>query len=129
MKQTLISIGIAVLLIGGSIFLTGNGAGSETGGVRDNVTMVDGKQIVEVSAGNGYSPRLTLAKAETPTILRMETAGAFSCASALTIPKLGVRQNLPPSGTTDIAIPPQKPGSTLQGLCAMGMYNFSIKFE
>lgn len=125
MRQTILSIAIATLLIGGSIYLTGG----ETGESKDNVSMSGDTQIILVSAGNGYSPRLTLAKADTPTLLRMETTGAFSCASALTIPKLGYRGNLPPSGTTDIAVPPQKAGSVLQGLCAMGMYNFSIKFE
>ena len=129
MRQTAISIIIAVALIGGSLYLTGNSTGGEAGDRMENVRMEDGTQIILVSAGNGYSPRLTLAKADTPTILRMETAGAFSCASALTIPKLGVRKNLPLTGTTDIDIPPQKAGSTLQGLCAMGMYNFSIRFE
>ncbi|MEK7170171.1 MAG: hypothetical protein AAB767_02700 [Patescibacteria group bacterium] len=129
MRQTAISIIIAVALIGGSLYLTGNSTGGEAGDRMENVRMEDGTQIILVSAGNGYSPRLTLAKADTPTILHMETAGAFSCASALTIPKLGVRKNLPLTGTTDIDIPPQKAGSTLQGLCAMGMYNFSIRFE
>jgi len=129
MKQTIISIALAAALIGGSLYLTGSSAGGATGGSRENVRMEGGTQIILVSAGNGYSPRLTLAKADTPTILRMETAGAFSCASALTIPKLDVRKNLPLTGTTDIEIPPQKTGSTLQGLCAMGMYNFAIKFE
>src|SRR3989344_1848895 len=117
MKQTSISIGIAVLLIGSSLFLTGSAGGDAnggTGGSKDNVTMNGSTQIIAVSAGNGYSPRLTLAKADVPTILRMKTAGAFSCASALTIPKLGVRKNLPLSGTTDIEIPPQKAGSILQ---------------
>ncbi|MSU56000.1 MAG: hypothetical protein EXS51_01685 [Candidatus Taylorbacteria bacterium] len=128
MKSTAFSIIIAGLLIGGAILLTGNKTG-DTEGSRSNVTVADGKQIVEVTAGNGYSPNLTVAKADMPTVLRMETVNSFSCASALVIPKLGVRKNLPSSGTTDIDIPPQKAGSTLQGLCAMGMYNFSIKFE
>lgn len=93
MKQTSISIGIAVLLIGSSLFLTGSAGGDAnggTGGSKDNVTMNGSTQIIAVSAG---------------------------------------RKNLPPSGTTDIEIPPQKAGAVVQGLCAMGMYNFSIKFE
>lgn len=125
MKQTVISIIIAAALIGGALLITGRG--SEGGG--NNVSEQNGTQIIEVSAGNGYSPRFTVAKADLPTVLRMETRGAFSCASALTIPKLGYRANLPLSGTTDIDIPPQKSGSVLQGLCAMGMYNFSITFK
>ena len=71
MRQTIISIAIALALIGGSIYLTGNDTNGGAGGSKDNVSIEGGTQIILVSAGNGYSPRLTLAKADTPTILRM----------------------------------------------------------
>jgi hypothetical protein len=35
---------------------------------------------------------------------------------------------LPMSGLTEIEIPPQAPGTTLTGTCAMGMYRLNIKF-
>ena len=94
-----------------------------------NVSNVGESQVIEISAKGGYSPRETTAKAETPTTLKIKTSGTFDCSSALTIPKLGYRANLPPSGETVVEVPPQKAGSTLAGLCLMGMYSFTIRFE
>lgn len=94
-----------------------------------NVAMVDGKQVIQVRAKGGYAPRTTLATANVPTTLQMQTNGTFDCSSALAIPSLGIRTSLPASGTTPIDIPPQKPGTTLQGICAMGMYRFSVTFR
>jgi plastocyanin domain-containing protein len=91
--------------------------------------MVDGKQIIEIDAKGGYNPRVTLVQADVPTILRMKTQGSFDCSSAVTIPSIGYRANLPPSGTTDIEVSAQKAGTTLQGLCSMGMYNFQVRFN
>ncbi|MBI2414409.1 hypothetical protein HYV31_00995 [candidate division WWE3 bacterium] len=88
----------------------------------------DGKQIVKLTAKVGYSPTKSIAKANTPSILRVTTMGTFDCSTSLTIPSLRVLRNLPPTGTTDIEIPPQEAGSILRGTCSMGMYNFSIKF-
>ena len=91
--------------------------------------MVDGKQIIMISAKGGYSPKVTTAKADMPTVIKMDTQGTFDCSSALTIPSIGYRNNLPPSGETAIDVSPQKAGTTVRGLCAMGMYNFSINFN
>ena len=46
MKSTVISILVAVVLIGGSFFLTRKGGDAPSVANADNVTMVDGKQIV-----------------------------------------------------------------------------------
>ncbi|MBP6860161.1 MAG: hypothetical protein KBC38_01195 [Candidatus Pacebacteria bacterium] len=127
MKATIAAVIFGGLLIGGALLLSGSSATDAVEGV--NVSVVDGKQIIEIGAKGGYSPRETIAKADIPTVLRVATKGTFDCSSALTIPAIGYQNSLPPSGTTDIEIPPQKPGTTLQGLCAMGMYNFSIKFN
>ena len=95
----------------------------------NNVTMVNGQQIIEIKAKGGYSPRTSLAQADVPNIIKVKTMGTFDCSSALTIPAIGYQKYLPASGETLIEIPPQKTGSTLQGLCAMGMYNFVINFR
>lgn len=135
MKATVISIIIAGIMIGGAVIYANRGGQyvsvdtQETQENINNVSLVDGKQIVEISARGGYSPRITMAQANVPTIIRMSTKGSFDCSSAVSIPSLGYRANLPPTGTTDIEVPAQKSGSTLQGLCAMGMYNFQIKFN
>ncbi len=119
---------MAIVLIGGIVVLLRGGSATEAG-KQDNVSIVDGKQIIEINAKGGYLPRNSIAKANTPTAIKIITQGTFDCSSAVVIPSLGYRRNLPPSGETFIQIPPQKEGVTLQGLCAMGMYNFSVKFN
>lgn len=91
--------------------------------------VLDGKQVIEIKAKGGYSPRSTMAKANMPTVLKVKTMGTFDCSSALTIPSIGYQKYLPASGETLIEIPPQEAGSTLQGVCAMGMYNFAVNFR
>lgn len=94
-----------------------------------NVSIVDGKQIIAITAKDGYVPRISAAQAGMPTTLRIETQHTFDCSSAINIPALHYRANLPPSGITEIELPSQKTGASLQGLCAMGMKNFRINFN
>jgi plastocyanin domain-containing protein len=61
--------------------------------------------------------------------IKMETEGTFDCSSAISIPSLGYRANLPASGETSIDVPAQQAGTNMRGLCAMGMYNFQIQFN
>ncbi|OGF69095.1 hypothetical protein A3H65_00680 [Candidatus Giovannonibacteria bacterium RIFCSPLOWO2_02_FULL_45_14] len=129
MKATVISIIAAGLLILGAVFYASYKNGSEINLPEDNVSIVDGKQIIEIGAKGGYSPKVSVAKAGIPTILRVQTRGTFDCSSALTIPSIGYRAILTPSGITEIELPAQKSGSTLQGLCSMGMYNFQVRFD
>lgn len=129
MKATSISIILTGLFIGGAILLVSSGKTSENNTNADNVSVVDGKQIIEIGAKGGYAPRVSIAKANIPTILRVQTRGTFDCSSALTIPSIGYRANLPPSGVSEIEVPAQKSGVTLQGICAMGMYNFKVQFN
>ena len=91
--------------------------------------IVDGTQFIDITAKGGYSPRLILAKAGVPTLLRMTTNGTFDCSASVVIPKLSYQKFLGPSGTEDIKIAAEQATGTLQGLCAMGMYNFQIKFQ
>ena len=131
-KITAISIFAAAILIGGIIIFIGwdsNLSDIASSQTINNVSMIDGKQIISISAKGGYLPRVTTARADIPTIIKVDTRGTFDCSSALVIPSLGYRKNLPPSGETLIDVPPQKTGTSLQGLCAMGMYNFSINFN
>ena len=112
------------------MFISGNkDSGNDGNQILNNVSMVDGKQIITINAKGGYSPKITTAQAGIPTVIVMTTKGTFDCASALTIASVGYRGNLPPSGVTRIDIPPQEAGAKLQGLCAMGMYNFAINFN
>ena len=123
----LFSIILTAILIGGALSFSGNSGEEKLSG--NNVTLVDGMQIITITAKGGYYPRVTKAKAGIPTVLKMDTRGTFDCSSALTIPTLGYRKNLPPSGETTIDLSAQGAGSRLQGLCSMGMYHFSVEFN
>ena len=129
MKLTVASVILALIFIGGAIIFARNGAKTDTAVSKNNVSVADGKQIIEIDAKGGYSPSITIAKANIPTIIKVKTQGTFDCSSALVIQSIGYRANLPPSGETLIEVPPQEAGSTLRGMCAMGMYNFSVKFN
>jgi plastocyanin domain-containing protein len=133
MKTKIIAISILVtaILIAGTIMLVSrdkdsNGTISQT---ANNVSVADGKQIITIDAKGGYSPRVTTAKAGVPTIIKVNTHGTFDCSSSLIIPSLGYRKNLPPSGDTLIDVHTQQAGTSIRGLCAMGMYNFTINFN
>lgn len=130
MKGTLIATLLAGALIVGAVWLSADSKTAEVGTqAGTNITFVDGTQVIDITAKGGYSPRVTEAQANVPTILRVNTKGTFDCSSALVIPSLGFRKNLPPSDITDIKLPPQEGGTSLQGLCAMGMYSFTVNFN
>ena len=127
MKTTIISIFIAIVLIIGAFVLSkGNNSGDVA--AANNVTIVDGKQIIEIKAKGGYEPKKSVAKAGIPTILRFETSGTFDCSSSIRISSLGINKNLPQSGSTDIDIGIAK-ATNIQGTCGMGMYPFQIDFQ
>jgi len=127
MKFTIISIVLAAALIVGALIFSRSDQESDNVPVN-NVQVVDGRQIITLTAKGGYLPRRSEAEAGLPTILRLNTKGTFDCSSVVAIPKLSIRENLPPSGVTDIDLGPQKVG-TLQGTCGMGMYPFEIVFS
>ena len=127
MKGILVSILIAGALIVGAMFI-GDGNKQVSVVPGSNITIVDGKQIIEISAKGGYSPSVTTAKADIPTVIKVKTNGTFDCSAALSIPSIGYSGSLTPTGETLIEVPAQTAGSKLAGLCSMGMYNFSINF-
>lgn len=130
-KPIIISIIISSLLVGGTLWLVSgkSGDGANIGSETFVAPIIGGKQIIDISAKGGYSPRLIVAKAGLPTTLRVKTNGTFDCSASLAIPKLSYQKFLQPSGTEEIAITPEQARGTMRGLCAMGMYNFQIKFQ
>ncbi len=138
-KKNIIFAGIVIALIGGVIVVSNNTSkptvvyygDSNNSSVEPstNVSMDGEKQIVEITAKGGYSPSKSSAKAGVPTIIRVITDGTYDCSSALRIKSLGYSKNLPATGTTDIEVPPQVPGTTIKALCSMGMYNFTVQFN
>jgi plastocyanin domain-containing protein len=93
------------------------------------VSESNGIQYIDISAKGGYTPREITAKANTKSVLRVTTSATFDCSSALVIPSLNYRNNLPPTAVIEIDIPPQTKNSVLRGSCAMGMYRFNINFN
>lgn len=93
-----------------------------------NVSMSDGKQVVEIKAKGGYLPRVSTAKAGVPTVLKFDTNGTFDCSSQVRIPSMNISQALPPSGVTEIALGTLEEG-VVQGTCGMGMYPFQINVQ
>lgn len=94
-----------------------------------NVSIVQNTQIIQIDAKGGYAPRVTVAKANMPTVINVQTNGTYDCSAALTVAAAGFRKTLPASGVTPIELPPQKPGTAVKGVCAMGMYSFTINFN
>ena len=130
MKSVLVSVAMSGILIGTALWLVSAGPRAEdTNAEAPTAAIIDGKQVIDISANGGYSPRKVIAKAGIPTILRVSTKGTFDCSASLVIPKLSYQKFLQPSGTEDIAIAPEQAQGTLQGLCSMGMYNFQIIFQ
>lgn len=128
MKSIIITLIAIPLIFFGFIFLmTRSGDSGEESVVSAEI--IDGKQTIVISAKAGYTPRYSVAKANMSTLLTFNTTGTFDCSSTVSIPVLGYRQNLPPSGKTTLEIPPQPAGATLNGTCGMGMYHFQIAFE
>lgn len=127
MKSTVLSIVFVLVLIAGAMFLT-RGNSEEEIVTANNVTIVDGKQIIEIKAKGGYQPRRSIAKAGVPTILRFNTSGTFDCSSSVRIPSMNISKQLPQAGVTDIDIGTFQT-ILLQGACGMGMYPFEIDFQ
>lgn len=130
-KFLVLSIVVSVLAIGGIVVITRGKSDPTPTNVASstNVRVVDGTQQIDIRARGGYSPADTVATANIPTTLLLTTNSTFDCSAAFTIPSIGYRKMLPPNGVTSVDLPPQKPGTTLNGLCAMGMYHFTIRFE
>jgi plastocyanin domain-containing protein len=126
----IIAIVFVVVIVGifGFVAMSSSNNTSSSNSTGTTVTQEGDKQVLELTAKGGYSPGTVTAEANKPTILRVKTNNTFDCSSSLNIPSLSVRKSLPSTGTTDIEIAAQAPGTSIKGTCGMGMYNFTIKF-
>lgn len=137
LSTIVIMVSIVVIVIGlfGIIWMLDKGRSSSASSQQtnaetlvNNVSTKDGKQVIEILAKGGYSPKQSIAKAGVPTILKFKTNGTYDCSSAMRIPSLNISKNLPGTGETEIEIGPQEVGK-LSGTCSMGMYFFEIDFQ
>lgn len=128
MKPIQLALVISVTLIAGALALSLNKPSVTGESATNNVSIVDGQQIIDITAKGGYTPRTTTAKAGIPTIIRFHTSGTFDCSSYIRIPSMGVSKNLPSTGTTDVAVTNPAAGALI-GMCGMGMYPFQVNFH
>jgi plastocyanin domain-containing protein len=129
MKLTAIATITAGALIGAAIIFSGShSSGAAASAPAHNVSIVDGIQIVEITAKGGYEPQRSVAKAGIPTILRFKTDGAYDCSSSIRIPNLNYSTALPATGSTDVDVKTPQAGA-LRGTCGMGMFSFEVDFE
>lgn len=123
---TILSVLVAIVVIGGAIAFSQKSV--DSGKDVQNVSMEGETQVIEIDARGGYSPKLSVARAGVPTVLRLKTNGTYDCSAAVAIPSIGFQKNLDPKGMTEVEIPASSAQGTLNGMCSMGMYNFSVKF-
>ena len=94
-----------------------------------SVNIVNGVQIIDLSAKGGFSPPYIEATAGLPTELRVATNGTYDCSSTLVIPSLNYQKTLEPTGVETIQLSASQAQGTLDGTCGMGMYDFEIAFK
>lgn len=126
----IVSIVLVATLIVGIVLLLQSQKNGESPDVRSaqNIEIRDGVQYVTINAKGGYSPKISDASANIPTKLIIKTNGTYDCSASLVIRSIGYQKILPQTGEEiiDLGIPQI---GKLQGLCSMGMYNFSVNFK
>ncbi len=131
-KIASIIITLALVVGLGVVFLGGSKTKDNTVAINQpiqNVEIKDGVQYITIDAKAGYSPRVTEAKAGIPTKLVVKTNGTYDCSASLVIRSLGFQKILAQTGEETIDVGTPKAGQPLQGVCGMGMYNFSVNFS
>ena len=117
---------LGILVSGSILFFGGKNQPQES---LNNVETKNGVQYITITAKGGYSPQTSTAKSGIPTKLVVKTNGTYDCSASLVIKSLGYQKILPQTGEEIIDLGTPKPGTSIQGLCGMGMYNFLVKFE
>lgn len=128
-KNIIISIAISIALIGGTLYFISDRSASPSGDVAqsENIEIRDGVQYVTVTAQNGYLPRTSVIEPGIPTKLIVKTNGTYDCSASLIIREVGFQKILPPTGEEIIDLGIPKSGGAIQGICGMGMFNFTIE--
>lgn len=122
---------VAVTLTILGLILLGGSPSAPAPSVSDSsvVTIKGDVQYVDITAkAGGYYPKVINAKAGVKTVLRFKTERAYGCETAMTIPSLNIKKNLPPTGVTEIEIGNGQAGKDLLITCLMRMYSATVKF-
>ncbi len=96
---------------------------------NSTVEFIEGMQTIKIKAGLGYSPNKIQAQANIPSELQIETDNTYDCTAFLNIPKLNIKEFLPPTGVTKIPLLGMSTGEELEGFCGSDTYKFVIKFS
>ncbi|KKQ35424.1 MAG: hypothetical protein US50_C0015G0016 [Candidatus Nomurabacteria bacterium GW2011_GWB1_37_5] len=84
--------------------------------------IIDGKQIVKIEQyAGGYYPNEITIKKNIPVKLIVTSTNTYTCASQMTIPKLGIYKNLK-LGDNEIEFTPERTGPIVF-TCTMGMFS------
>jgi Uncharacterized conserved protein len=118
-------IGFALFNISNGLGLSGiNFAAAGSGPINgndQNVTLVNGVQIVKMIEGSGgYSPNSFTIKKGVPVKWIIQGDAPYSCAATILLPKYNIRSTLS-AGENDIYFTPTETGSAPFS-CSMGMY-------
>src|SRR5262249_25816724 len=76
-------------------------------------------------SSSGFSPSRVMLAAGKPAIVAFERVDAQNCSSAVVLPELGIRRELPPGETTLVSIPANGPRE-LHFACGMGMFRGAL---
>ena len=128
-KTVSIIITLALFMGFGIIFFGGSISKNNSSQAVQNSEIKDGIQYITINAKGGYSPKVSVAKADIPTKLIIKTNGTYDCSASLVIRSIGFQKILSQTGEEIIDIGTPKAGQSLQGICGMGMYNFLINYN
>lgn len=92
-----------------------------------NSKIINGSQVARIDiTQSGYNPTYIQLQKDIPTKLQLNANGVYTCALAFRAPGLGLSQDLPPTGSTELSFTPTKPGR-YNFSCSMGMYRGTIE--
>jgi plastocyanin domain-containing protein len=131
MKSNILAVTLSFALIGGALAWTQYAPRVEAQASLPSAVTVDsnGIQHVTLIAKSGYHPKEITVRAGIPTKLTLLTDNTFDCSSSVTIPALTYKTQLPPTGTTTVALGTRTAGEEITGGCSMSMYGFKVTFE
>lgn len=121
-RYLFMTAGLAVIIFGWFNIANGRQLLSFRSAENNNPVVITGDtQVVKMAQkGNGYFPNTFTIEKGKPVQWVIDSQSAFSCASSLVVPSLGISKNLK-SGENIITFTPTETGE-INFSCSMGMY-------